>query len=81
MSVDEVDPTTMDPLELARFVKATPVGELRRMMHGDRREAILDGIFARMPDVFRADRAGAMTAIIHWNVGDWPESLPVETRI
>ena len=73
MSVEDTDPTTMTPLELARFVKRTPGKELRRIMHGERRAAILKEIFTRMPDVFRADRAGSLNAIVHWRVGDRPD--------
>ncbi|MFI6235573.1 SCP2 sterol-binding domain-containing protein [Micromonospora sp. NPDC050784] len=67
------DPTTMSPRELAVFVKQTPNGELRRLMHSPRRTDVIDEIFTNMPQVFRADRAGALTAVIHWRIGDRPD--------
>lgn len=67
------DPTTMNPRELAVFVKRTSSGDLRRLMHSERRAAVLDEIFANMPEVFRADRAGGLDAVIHWRVGDRPD--------
>ncbi|MET7426933.1 SCP2 sterol-binding domain-containing protein [Dactylosporangium sp. NPDC005555] len=73
MSVNDADPATMDPREFARLVKKTPARELRQMMHSERRTAVLDELFVRMPGVFRADRAGAMNAVIHWVVGDRPD--------
>ncbi len=35
-------------------------------MSGPERAKILDGIFNQMPTLFRADRAGATQAVIHW---------------
>ncbi|MFV2097480.1 SCP2 sterol-binding domain-containing protein [Micromonospora sp. LOL_014] len=37
-------------------------------MRGDRRPVVVDGIFRTMPDVFRADRAGSLQAIVHWRI-------------
>jgi hypothetical protein len=73
MSIQDADPATMDPREFARLVKRAPVDELARLMRGERRAAILDGVFVRMPDVFRRDRARAMSAVIHWGIGDRPD--------
>jgi putative sterol carrier protein len=83
MSVHDADPATMDPREFARLVKATSTAELRRLMQGERRSAILDRIFTDMPAVFRADRAGSIDAVIHWSVGDRPggEADTYELRI
>ncbi|MGQ5260853.1 SCP2 sterol-binding domain-containing protein [Micromonospora sp. ZYX-F-536] len=73
MSGNYVNPATMDPREFARMVKTTSTDDLRRMMHGDQRAAVLDELFARMPGVFRADRAGSTNAAIHWQIGDRPD--------
>lgn len=73
MPVDELNPATMDPREFARLVKKTPTGELRRMMRSERRTAVLDELFARMPGVFRADQAATINTVIHWNIGDRPD--------
>ncbi|MEU7874961.1 SCP2 sterol-binding domain-containing protein [Dactylosporangium sp. NPDC049140] len=73
MSAAEADPATMEPRAFAQLIKRTPTGELRDVMGGERRGVFLDGIFVRMPGLFRADRAGAMEAVIHWTVGDRPD--------
>jgi putative sterol carrier protein len=70
MSVHETNPAMMDPLEFARLVKASSTAELRQMMQGDQRSAVLDELFSRMPQVFRADRAGSTNAVVHWVIGD-----------
>lgn len=70
---NDTNPAMMDPLEFARLVKRTPAHELRAMMHSDRRAAVLDELFTRMPGVFRADRAGSINAVIHWVIGDRPD--------
>lgn len=73
MSVNDVDPATMEPLEFARLVKRISTTELREIMQDDRRAPILDKIFHDMPGVFRADRAGTINAVIHWHVADRPD--------
>ncbi|MDG4766935.1 SCP2 sterol-binding domain-containing protein [Solwaraspora sp. WMMD406] len=73
MSGNQIDPVIMEPREFSRLVKRTPVDELRAVMHGDRRGHVLDELVRRMPGVFRPDRAGAMNAVIHWNIGDRPD--------
>lgn len=69
----DLDPAVMDPVEFARGVRDAPADALRALMRGDRRTPILAELFRRMPDVFRADRAGALDAVVHWNVGDRPD--------
>ena len=73
MTVDHADPATMDPLEFARLVKRTPADELRRLMHGERRRAVLTELVSQMPGVFRSDRAGSLAAVVHWRIGDRPD--------
>jgi len=63
----------MDPREFARLVKKAPANELRQLMQGERRSAILDELVSRMPSVFRADRAGSLDAVVHWRIGDRPD--------
>jgi putative sterol carrier protein len=41
-------------------------------MAGPDRNKILDEVFNRMPTLFRADRAGATQAVIHWNITGGP---------
>lgn len=66
----DADPATMEPREFARLVGRTPAHELRQVMRSAHRTTVLDGIFVRMPSLFRADRAGSIEAVIHWSVGD-----------
>ncbi|BCB74073.1 hypothetical protein GCM10022251_11220 [Phytohabitans flavus] len=73
MPADDANPATMEPREFALLVKNTPTSELRRMMRGEKRTAVLDELFARMPSVFRAERARGLEAVVHWNVGDRPD--------
>lgn len=63
---------TLGPKEFAQLVKATPDATITEVMATDERGKILDGIFGRMPTLFRADRAGATQAVIHWNITGGP---------
>jgi putative sterol carrier protein len=69
MSIDEADPASMDRLEFARLVKRSTAADLQRLLAGERRSVILDGIVFAMPEVFRADVAGRLRAVVHWVVG------------
>jgi len=72
----------LTPAEFAKLVKETPDSELATIMEGDRRKTVLDGIFERMPESFRADRAAATTATIHWTITGGPNgSDTYEVRI
>jgi len=70
MAIQDADPATMDPREFARLVKRTPAGELRLLMHGERRDVVLGTLISAMPGVFRADVAGSTEAVVHWRIGD-----------
>ncbi len=72
MSVDATNPAS-DPRAFAQLVKKASADELRQLMHGDQRVPVLQEIFSHMPDVFRPDRAGSISAVIHWKVGDRPD--------
>ena len=62
----------LDPKEFAQLVKSTPDAQIAGLMSGENRTKILDEIFDRMPTLFRADRAGATQAVIHWNITGAP---------
>src|SRR5262245_8054457 len=62
------DFTNVDPKQFAQLVKSTPDAQLGDIMSSPQRKTILDTIFARFPELFRADPAGATNAIIHWNI-------------
>lgn len=63
----EVNPKD-DPAVFARQVKAASDEELRDLLAGDRRATVLGDLVRGMPDVFRADRAGTLDAVVHWHV-------------
>jgi hypothetical protein len=72
----DFDPATfasVDPKEFAQIVKNTPDAKIKEVMQSDARGKILDAVFGRMPTLFRPDRAGSTSAVIHWNVGDRPD--------
>jgi hypothetical protein len=71
----QIDPATLSSLDaqqLSQLVKSTPEGDIKDLMQGDARGAVLDEVFGRFPALFRPDRAGATTAVIHWNITDRP---------
>jgi putative sterol carrier protein len=70
---DLSDFSSVEPRQFAQLVKSTPDRTLAEVMQSDQRSKILDEVFARMPSLFRADRAGATNAVIHWNITDRPD--------
>lgn len=66
------DSNEPSPADFAQLVKNTPDSKLAEIMESERRKTILDGIFARMPESFRSDRAGATNATIHWTITGGP---------
>src|SRR5690606_20409818 len=72
----DFDPATfasVDPKQFAQIVKSTPDAKLAEVMSGELRGKVLDEVFNRMPTVFRADRAGATNAVIHWAITGRPD--------
>lgn len=69
MSVNDTNPAA-DPVALAHLVKTASTDELRELIRGEQRAAVLEEIFTNMPDVFRPEKAGATDAVVHWRVGD-----------
>ena len=61
---------TVDPKQFSQLVKGTSNEQLTALMKSDGREKVLGQIFGRMPTLFRADRAGATSAVVHWTIGD-----------
>jgi putative sterol carrier protein len=62
----------LEPKEFAQIVKTASNAQLNDALQGDVRAQVVGGIFARMPSQFRADRAGATNAVIHWTLTDGP---------
>ena len=60
----------VDPKKFSQLVKGASNDQLATLMRSDMREKVLAEIFGRMPSLFRADRAGATNAVVHWTVGD-----------
>jgi len=72
----EFDPanfSTVEPQEFARIVKSTSDAKIAEVMGSDQRQKILTQVFDRMPQLFRADRAGSTNAIIHWTITGRPD--------
>lgn len=60
---------SVGPAEFTKLVKSTPDAQIAEVMSGEHRKEILDEIFSRFPTLFRADRAGGTSAVIHWVIG------------
>ena len=65
--------SSVDPKQFAQLVKSTPDDKIADVMQSDLRGKVLGEVFDRMPSLFRADRAGATNAVIHWNVTGRPD--------
>ena len=57
---------SIGPKEFAQLVKTTPDSRIAEVMAGEARTKILDEVFNRMPALFRGDKAGNTSAVIHW---------------
>ena len=58
--------SSIGPKEFAQLVKSTPDAKIAEVMSSDSRTKILDEVFNRMPSLFRPEKAGSTTAVIHW---------------
>ncbi|MFI5913814.1 SCP2 sterol-binding domain-containing protein [Dactylosporangium sp. NPDC051541] len=67
------DFNNIDPKQFAAYVKSASDSQLAEIMSSPQRKTILDTIFSRFPELFRADRAGSTNAIIHWNITGAPD--------
>ena len=65
----QVDPSQVDAEELAKNMSQATDEQLAELMAGPMRAQILDEIFRRMEEHFRADAAGDTEAVIHWRIG------------
>ena len=63
---------SIGPKEFAELVKTTPDSEIAEVMAGDGRTKILDEVFNRMPALFRPEKAGSTSAVIHWIISGGP---------
>jgi len=63
----------VQPGEFIHIVKAMSDSDLKELMRSGNRGPVVESIFRRMPDLFRADRAGTTSATTHWNVTGRPD--------
>jgi putative sterol carrier protein len=66
------DLASADPGEVARLVRTAGDDDLAALMQSDVRPQVLDAIFTRMEQHFRADKAGGLDAVLHWKIFDRP---------
>lgn len=64
---------SMDAKEFSKMVKSTPDSKIDEVMQSDLRGRILDEVFGRMPSLFRPEKAGSTSAVIHWNITGRPD--------
>jgi hypothetical protein len=60
--------TAGDPARFLSSVRSASKDQLAAALTGEARDKILAAIFNRFPAQFRADRAGATNAVIHWTI-------------
>jgi putative sterol carrier protein len=58
------------PAAVARAIAVLPEGQLREMLRGDARAAVLDEIFRRFPEYIDPARIGDVEAVIEWRIAD-----------
>jgi hypothetical protein len=70
---DLSDFSSLDPAAFAQLVKNASDAQINEVMSGDLRPKVLDEIFRRMPSLFRPERAGNTSAVIHWIITGAPD--------
>ena len=70
---DISDPASIEPQRFAEMVRSASGAQLNEVMSGEDRGKILTEIFNRMPQQFRADKAGSTSAVIQWNITGRPD--------
>lgn len=73
MADNDLSSFSADPKQFAQLVKNSSNDDLAKLVAGDNRGKVLNEVFTRMPNLFRADRAGSTSAVIHWTIGDGPD--------
>jgi SCP-2 sterol transfer family len=64
---------SIGPKEFTQLVRSTSDAKITEVMASEKRTKILDEVFHRMPSLFRADRAGDTSTVIHWIITGGPE--------
>lgn len=78
----ELDPSTlatMSPEHFAQTVKQMSDREVSEVMRGERRIPTLEGILARFPALFRADRAQGVVTTTQFRITGGPDERPHDT--
>jgi putative sterol carrier protein len=70
---DISDPSAIEPQRFAELVRSASGAQLNEVMSGEHRDKIIAEIFNRMPQQFRADKAGSTNAVIQWNITGRPD--------
>jgi putative sterol carrier protein len=73
MATSDLETGAVDAAEFARGVATTPDDALAAGMRSKFRGQILDEIFGRMEEHFRADRARDVDGVVHFRITDHPE--------
>lgn len=58
----------LEPAEFVAVLKGASDKDIKEVMAGPTRLSVIDSIFEHMPKMFRADKAGDMTATTHWTI-------------
>jgi len=67
-----IDTSQVDPEEFAKNISKASDDDLKAAMSSPLRPTILNEIFRRMEEHFRAEAAGNVDAVIHWRIGGGP---------
>jgi hypothetical protein len=62
------DLAALEPAEFVALLKGTSDKDMKEVMAGPTRISVIDSIFEHMPKMFRADKAGDMSANTHWTI-------------
>src|SRR3954453_22901511 len=60
------------PGEFIRIVTAMSDKDVKELMASGNRGLIVDAVFGRMPQIFRAERAGSTNGTTHWSITGRP---------
>lgn len=62
-----------EPDQFVKLMTSTPQDQLQALLASQDRGAFLDAIFDSVVGLFRPDRAGQTSAVIHWNITGRPD--------
>jgi putative sterol carrier protein len=68
-----VDPTVLDPVDVATAVAATSGKHMRSVMEGDFRPIVLEEVFRRFPEFIDTGKAADLELIVGFRIGGRPD--------